>query len=156
MLLMLEDAELNDMREGYRRLLTATAVAGKGAEQLELMRQEVASGKFQGKASMEAMIEAQIKRGILKLAPCSWGYCAYEQSLSACRGTQHRPNDVTRNPALCASCSNFLVTSEHKSFWEERYQQDEEFLKRENIPEQSRLFVESRIKVSGEILRKLI
>lgn len=152
---MLEDAQIDEVREGYRRLLTAHVVVGKGAERLQEMRAEVAQKSFQGKASMEAMIEAQIERGLLKLAPCSWGYCAYEQSLSACKGSNTRPNEVTRHAGLCASCSNFILTREHLPYWEERFKADEAFLAREDVNEQSRAYVEARISVSTDILRKL-
>lgn len=156
MLAMFQQSQLEQMRTGFARLLSAPIVAGKGAAQFENMRREVQQRTFQGKLTMEAMIEVHIKRGILKLAPCSWGYCVYEQALSACKGTDVRPNEVTRNPSLCAGCSNFVVTQQHRAFWEDRCRRDAEFLAQPDLPEQSRVYVQSRIAVSEEILRKLL
>ncbi len=153
---MLKDSELADMAAGFERLLTAPVVAGKGAPQLEEMRREVAERTFQGKPSLESMIRVIIGKGVLKLAPCNWGYCIYEQSLSACKGTRGRPDDIRRNPGTCATCANFAVTREHKPFWEERYKADEQFLQRSDIPNQSKEYVQARIEVSANILRRLI
>jgi integrase len=156
MLAMLNQSQLEQMRAGFAKLLSAPIIAGKGSAQFENMRREVRQRSFQGKLTMEAMIEEHIKRGILKLAPCSWGYCVYEQSLSACKGTHARPNEVTRNPSLCGSCSNFVVTPVHRPFWEDRCRSDAEFLAQPDLPEQSRAHVQSRMVVSEEILRKLL
>lgn len=156
MLAMLRQSQLEQMRAGFAKLLSAPIIAGKGSAQFENMRREVQQRSFQGKLTMEAMIEVHIKRGSLKLAPCSWGYCVYEQALSACKGTDARPNEVTRNPSLCADCSNFVVTPEHRTFWEDRCRKDAEFLVHPDLPEQSRAYAQSRMVVSEEILRKLL
>lgn len=156
MLAMFETSQLEQVRTGFAKLLSAPIIAGKGAAQFENMRREVQLRTFQGKLTMEAMIDVHVKRGTLKLAPCSWGYCVYEPALSACKGTTSRPNEVTRNPSLCASCSNFVVTPQHRTFWEDRYRGDSEFLIKSNLPEQTRAYVQSRLKMSEEILRKLL
>lgn len=156
MLALFKESDLEQMRAGFAQLLTSPVVAGKGAAQFEEMRREVQQRTFQGKSSMEAMIDVYIKRGTLKLAPCSWGYCVYEQSLSACKGSVNRPNDVTRNATLCGGCSNFVVTPRHHAFWDERHRSDEEFLARSDIPEQARIHVVARKEVTEGILRRLL
>ena len=156
MLAMLEESQLEQMRAGFAQLLTAPVIAGKGAVQFADMRREVHLRTFQGKPTMEAMIDVHIKRGTLKLAPCNWGYCVYEQALSACKGTIERPNELTRNASLCAGCSNFVVTQRHRAFWEESFRNDTQFLARAHVPEQSRTYVESRIAMTENVLRSLL
>ena len=156
MLPMLRESELEEIKRGYMHLLTAPRIAGKGAAQFDEVRGEVARQTFQGKPTLQAMVESHLKRGVLKLAPCSWGYCVYEQSLSACKGNKVRPNEVTRTPSLCSSCVNFVVTPDQRQFWEERYEADEKFLARSAVNEQSRRYVENRLATTIQIIKSIV
>jgi hypothetical protein len=53
----------------------------------------------------------------LTLGVCDWGFCVYRDEYSACRGDAFGPNLERREPSTCARCKNFVVSSEHRSYW---------------------------------------
>jgi hypothetical protein len=75
--------------------------------------------------------------------------------MSACGGDEKGPNVLQRAPDVCATCSNFSVTEQHRPFWNERLQRDEEFLKHANLPEQTKQVVSARAEHSREVLVSL-
>ncbi len=56
----------------------------------------------------------------LTLGVCDWGFCVYRQEHSACLGSATAPNPLRREPSTCASCRNFVVSKQHRTYWLER------------------------------------
>lgn len=136
-------------------LLSTPAVGGRAGAALSLRRKGVLEGgAFAGKRAVAAMVERLIDEGV-ELAPCSWGYCVYAKSLSACRGDDKGPNPVRRAPDVCAACANFAVTERHRSWWEERARRDEAFLQRPELGAQTVAVVKRRLEHACTVLQGL-
>lgn len=134
-------------------LLEAGKLAGKGKETIEEFKKNKV--RFRGKIALRSTIDDLIQKGT-QIAPCDWGYCLYTPALSACGGNQRRPNEVNRSPEVCGGCANFVVTPQHEAWWNARVAREEEFLKEQKLPEQSRLVTERRLKQSKRILGELL
>ncbi len=136
-------------------LLSMRAVGGKAGAALSLQRRALLeSDAFSGKRAVAQMVERLIDQGI-DLAPCSWGYCVYAKTLSACRGDDKGPNAVRRAPDVCATCANFAVTERHRAWWEERVRRDEAFLQRRELPAQTVAVVKRRLEHACTVLQGL-
>lgn len=149
------DHELMELLEAENRQelantltdLLSNPTAGKGGSALKTL-------SFKGKKGLNSLVESLIDKGV-QVAPCNWGYCIYNVSLSACRGDERGPNEVNRTPEVCASCSNFSVTEKHREWWTERAKRELNFLQREGIPEQTMQIVRKRLDTSNRILREI-
>lgn len=150
---LLSTENVADLAAGLTDILTSQALGGKARLALKESRSKV-SQPFQGKILLGKMVNELIEKGV-KLAPCDWGYCLYDSSMSACRGSREAPNPVNRCPSVCSSCSNFVITEKYRSWWEARMARDVQFSKRSDLPKQTELFVESRIRESRILLTTL-
>ncbi|MFM0188078.1 site-specific integrase [Paraburkholderia nemoris] len=152
---MLSDETAVELERCLTELLSASNVAGRAGERLMAMhRTSNSSRSFKGQAALKSIAQRLIREGVT-LAPCDWGYCVYVSDLSACKGDHSGPNPVRRNPTTCGTCSNFSATEIHRPWWEQKYRQEEEFLRRDDLPEQTRTIVEARFRVTARILRDI-
>jgi len=138
-------------------LLSVRTVGGRAGAALSLSLQQRAVGKghaFAGKRAVAEMVERLIDQGV-DLAPCSWGYCVYAKTFSACRGDDRGPSPVRRAPDVCAACANFAVTERHRAWWEERVRRDEAFLARRDVPAQTVAVVKRRLENACTVLQGL-
>jgi integrase len=150
---ILDDENRADLAQGLMDMLSGATLGGKGAASLSKMRESVeAAAKFSGRTSLQTIVDRMIEQGV-KLAPCDWGYCLYQEEVSACRGTASGPNPINRCPSTCSSCQNFAVTDKSRPWWEERYRREEAFLQRPNLPEQTRAVAQSRLNETTLLLR---
>ncbi|WP_293778790.1 hypothetical protein [uncultured Oxalicibacterium sp.] len=150
---LLRDENQREMREGLTDLLNATVIGGKAGDKLMKFRQ--AQSSFNGKAALTNMVDQLIQDGVV-LAPCDWGYCVYAKDLSMCGGSEVGPNAERRSPSVCASCKNFAVTKAYSAWWERRYEQQEGFLRKEMLPDQTRRVVERQFDFTKQILSSLV
>lgn len=153
---LLREEDRADLAEALMDLLSSGTLGGKaGKNVMNLTRQDL-SGKsfFRGKRSLRAIVDKMIDDGV-RLAPCDWGYCVYSKATSACGGDDTGPNRLRRAPDVCATCSNFSVTDKHKSYWNERLQRDDEFLRRPDLPDQTKQVVRTRAAHSRAVLVSL-
>ncbi len=136
-------------------LLSASTIGGRAGAALSRHQPTMSKGHaFAGKRAVAEMVERLIDQGV-DLAPCSWGYCVYAKTFSACRGDDKGPNPVRRAPDVCATCANFAVTERHRAWWEERVRRDEVFLARPGIPAQTVTVVKRRMEHACTVLRGL-
>lgn len=150
---LLAEQDRREVARGLEQLLTCDSLGGKAASAIERIRDEVA--RFRGRKSLKPLVSDLIDKGV-QLAPCDWGYCVYSKTHSACRGDDRGPNEIYRSPDVCGGCRNFVVTAEHRSWWEARVRDEEEFLARPGLPEQTRLLVEGRLRTSRNVLAQLV
>jgi len=73
----------------------------------------------------------------LTLGVCDWGFCVYRQEHSACLGSTSEPNPVRREPSTCATCRNFVVSAEHRSYWLDQANRHEALLNDSALPTQT-------------------
>lgn len=153
---LLEEEDREDLARTLTNLLSSSRTAGKAAARIEEYRQAHRTDPaFAGKAGLRPLVESLVAKGI-KMAPCSWGYCVYSESHSACQGDAIGPNEILRAPDVCATCANFVVTQEHHAWWNDRVRREEQFLVRKGLSVQATELVEKRLKDSKTILRGLV
>lgn len=110
--------------------------------------------KLAGKIVTAVDVKVMLARGTV-LVPCQWGVCMYRQETSACMGTRTEPNPINRSPEICFTCSNFISTPKHKLWWDDFRKDSEMLLKQSNLPEQTRLIVQSRLDSAIVILKTI-
>ncbi|MFK0377458.1 site-specific integrase [Pandoraea sp. NPDC090278] len=149
---LLAEYDRKELAKGLESILTSSKVGGNGAHALERIRHE--AGRFRGKKSLRSLIDKLIDDG-MQLAPCDWGYCIYTMAHSACHGDADGPDAVNRCPEVCSGCKNFVVTEKHRMWWEVRVREDEAFLRRKGLPEQTRQILLRRVRSSLGVLRHI-
>ncbi|MFC4522148.1 tyrosine-type recombinase/integrase [Cupriavidus pinatubonensis] len=138
---LLEQEDRDDLARTLTSLMQSSRMGGKAAERInEFRRQYQKDPSFAGKAVPQTLVDNLVRRGI-KIAPCDWGYCVYSESHSACRGDAIGPNEVLRAPDVCSTCANFVVTTEHQAWWNDRVIREETFLTQRGLPEQTQILV---------------
>lgn len=154
---LISEEDRADLAEALMDLLSSGVLGGKAGEKMMTMSKHLPFGRtsFRGKKSLSVTVDKLIKDGI-SLAPCDWGYCVYSKAMSACGGDDKGPNPLRRAPDVCATCSNFSVTERHRPYWNERLRRDEEFLRRQELPDQTRQVASSRAAHSREVLVSLL
>lgn len=153
---LLEEEDREDLARTLTNLLSSSRMAGKAAARIKDYRRTRRNDpSFAGKAGLHTLVESLVAKGI-KMAPCSWGYCVYSESHSACQGDAIGPNDLFRAPDICATCANFVVTPEHQAWWNDRVRREEQFLAQKGLSMQATKLVEKRLKNSRTILRGLV
>lgn len=150
---LLAESDRKELAKGLEAILTSRAVGGNGALALTQLRESVAG--FRGKRSLTSLINRLIDEGV-QLAPCDWGYCVYSMANSACHGDNDGPNVVNRCPDVCSGCKNFVVTEEHRMWWEGRVRDDEAFLDRSGLPEQTKQVLMRRVNASLGVLTRIV
>lgn len=150
---LIDEESRKDLATGLSDLLVSPHVAGKGGAALAAYKKSY-SPTLRGKLSLKKMVDDLIKKGV-QLAPCDWGYCVYAQALSACNGDERGPNKERRAADVCSACSNFAVTERHRAWWEQRFEQDEAFLKQAGLPNQTVIWVERRLSNTSGVIRGL-
>jgi len=154
---LLSEQDRADLAEALMDLLSSGVVGGKAGKNITQFAEEASGGKasFRGKRSLDVAVDKLIEGGI-RLAPCDWGYCVYSKAMSACGGNDMGPNAVQRAPDVCATCQNFSVTERHRPFWNQRATRDEEFLKRQNLSDQTKQVVLARVARSRDVLLSIM
>jgi integrase len=150
---MLSEEGRLDLARNLMDLLVAPHAAGKAADAIAKARSLVPT--FKGRKGLERFVDKLIDDGV-QLAPCDWGYCVYSQALSACHGDSRGPNEARRSPDVCSTCANFAVTHQHRPWWEARLRQDDEFLERPGLTEQTVTWVKRRRANSAKIVAGLL
>jgi integrase len=150
---LLAEQDRIELARGLEQLLTCENLGGKAAPAVRQIRESART--FRGRKSLTALVNDLIAHGV-KLAPCDWGYCVYSKVYSACSGDDRGPNPAYRSPDVCAGCANFTVAAEHRPWWEERVRAEEAFLAHSDLPEQTRVLVEGRVRKSRNVLAGLI
>ncbi|AET88013.1 Phage integrase [Burkholderia sp. YI23] len=151
---LVDEEGRKDLAKGLEDILQQEFVAGKAGRSLQSFKKSIGENRFRGRLGLKYLIDKLIDDGV-QLAPCDWGYCVYSQSVSACKGTLTAPNEANRSPEVCSNCANFVVTESHRIWWSERYERDKQFIQQPEVSEQSREWVERRIRATEKVLRDL-
>lgn len=153
---LLREEDRRELARALTDLLASNRLGGRGAMKIsELQNSQNRTPQFAGKRTTEALVDRLISDGVY-LAPCDWGYCVYSKSLSACHGDDQGPNQLNRTAEVCSGCANFVVTPSHLHWWNNRSKTDEEFLRRSDLPDQTRQLVMKRQERTKKILQDLV
>jgi hypothetical protein len=91
----------------------------------------------------------------LTLGVCDWGFCVYRQENSACLGSTTGPNALRREPSTCASCRNFAVSAQHRSYWLEQARRHEVLLNEPALPTQTLKIARERLNEALAMVRSI-
>jgi hypothetical protein len=91
----------------------------------------------------------------LTLGVCDWGFCVYRQEHSACLGSTTGPNALRREPSTCASCRNFAVSTQHRSYWLEQARRHEGLLNEPDLPTQTLKIARERLNEALAMVRSI-
>lgn len=149
---LLSEADRRELAASLEHLLSCGTIVGGGAAGLEEVRNDL---KFKGKRALKSVVKALVGKGV-KIAPCDWGFCMYNEAYSACGGDKVGPNEVKRSPDVCAGCKNFAVTERHRHWWEDRVKREANFLSQKGLPEQTVMLVNRRLARSKEVLKDIV
>jgi hypothetical protein len=108
--------------------------------------------RFAGEIRSTKDVLLLLGRGV-KLIPCQWGVCNYNQELSACEGSKEEPNPEKKTPQVCSRCSNFLATPKHEIWWQQYYDDSLKWLSLSGLPAQTRHILTIRMQQADKILR---
>ncbi len=109
---------------------------------------------FIGQCRSSRDVKKLLAKGAL-LVPCQWGLCLYRQETSACSGSKKGPDPSNRTPAICKGCTNFLATPRHAQWWRDYEEDSLRVLKQKNIPMQTKMILEERLKDAQSVLKSI-
>ncbi|MFM0178743.1 site-specific integrase [Paraburkholderia aspalathi] len=151
---LLAEENQRELTKCLTEIVSSKKLGGKAGERVEQALLRIQS-RFRGSTSVSSAVDELIDEGVV-VAPCDWGYCLYVSDLSSCNGSAKEPNAVQRNPTTCGGCANFVVTPEHRVWWERKYASEQSFLLRNDISEQAREVVAIRFRTTASVLSSLI
>ena len=143
---------VQDSHAAFEAMLSAESLAGKAGREISQTRArfygEMTDNDIQKIAIM--CVDAGLQLGV-----CDWGFCVYRPEYSACHGTIHGPNPVQREPGTCMKCKNFVVTENHKGYYEGQRERYRPLMQKKGIPEQTREVATARYNEATQIIRSL-
>jgi hypothetical protein len=77
------------------------------------------------------------------------------QEHSACLGSTSGPNPILREPSTCARCRNFVVTVDHRPYWEGQVQRHRALLDHPDLPRQTLKIGRDRLTEATKILSSI-
>jgi hypothetical protein len=81
--------------------------------------------------------------------------CVYRQEHSACLGSTIGPNALRREPSTCASCRNFAVSAQHRSYWLEQARRHELLLNEPVLPTRTLKIARERLNEALAMVRSI-
>jgi integrase len=138
--------------DSWEHMLSAPILGGRAGEEILATRP-----RFHGthmKQEVRAYARLLSEAG-LSLGVCDWGFCAYRREHSACLGTVMGPNPVRREPSTCARCRNFVLSTRHRSYWEDQAQRYERLLREPMLPTQTLKIARQRLGEALGLLRAI-
>jgi hypothetical protein len=102
------------------------------------------------KSYARLLVEAGLTLGV-----CDWGFCVYREEYSACRGDAFGPNAERREPSTCARCKNFVISSEHHSYWLDQARRYEALLRDPSLPTQTLKIARERLTEALSMVRSI-
>ena len=136
----------------WEQMLTTPRLGGRAGEEILAKRPRFRGARM--KHDIKRYARMLIDSG-LTLGVCDWGFCVYRQEHSACLGSTMGPDPVRREPSTCASCRNFAVSVEHRSYWLEQVERHEALLNEPDLPTQTLKIARERLNEARAMLRSI-
>jgi len=136
----------------WEHMLSEPRLGGRAGQQIVAQRP-----RFHG-AHMKQDIRSYARllaNAGLTLGLCDWGFCIYRQQHSACLGTALGPNPVRREPCTCSRCRNFVVSTEHRPYWEDQERRYKALLNEPALPRQTLQIARERLVEALAMLRSI-
>ena len=117
-ILLQNDIAAETAREILEVASTNVITGGKGDEIRKPL--QTFRGLFASDQKFIEIVSKAVANEHLKVFPSEWGICFYHQRASNCGGGISAPNYAIRNPSVCCSCKNLVITEAHRPYHEWR------------------------------------
>jgi len=136
----------------WEHMLSVPQLGGRAGAELVAKRPQFRgrSIKQDVRSYARLLVEAGLTLGV-----CDWGFCVYREEYSACRGDAFGPNPEWREPSTCARCKNFVISSEHRSYWLDQAKRHEALLRDPSLPTQTLKIARERLAEALSMVRSI-
>lgn len=149
----IEEHILEQSVSAWEQMLSATVLGGRAGSHIMAKRPRFRGAKM--KQDLRSFAQLLVQAG-LTLGVCDWGFCVYRQEHSACLGSATEPNPIYREPSTCVRCRNYVVTEQHRSYWQEQVERHQALLHEPNLPRQTLKIARDRLTEATKVLRSLM
>jgi integrase len=147
------DAHILDQSvSAWEHMLSTPELGGRAGEEILAQRPRFRGARL--KRDLKSYARTLVNAGLV-LGVCDWGFCVYRQDHSACLGNAAGPDPVRREPATCARCKNFVLSSEHRPYWLDQARRHEALLNEPALPTQTLKIVRERLTQARTLLKSL-
>jgi len=148
----IEDHILEQSVFAWEEMLSAPALGGRAGSHIMAKRPRFRGLKM--KQDLRSFAQLLVQAG-LTLGVCDWGFCVYRQEHSACLGSTTEPNPIYREPSTCVRCRNYVVTENHRPYWQEQVERHQALLNEPELPRQTLKIARDRLTEATKVLRSL-
>jgi integrase len=148
----IEEHILEQSVSAWEQMLSAPVLGGRAGTHIMAKRP-----RFRGvtmKQDLRSFAQLLVQAG-LTLGVCDWGFCVYRQEHSACLGSATEPNPVYREPSTCVRCRNYVITEQHRVYWQEQVERHQALLHEPDLPRQTLKIARDRLTEATKVLRSL-
>jgi integrase len=148
----IEAGILEQSVSAWEHMLSAPQLGGRAGAEILVKRPRFRGARM--KQDLKRYARMLVDSG-LTLGVCDWGFCVYRQEHSACLGSTTGPNPLRREPSTCASCRNFVVSTQHRAYWLEQACRHEALLNEPALPTQTLKIARERMKEALAMVRSI-
>jgi hypothetical protein len=148
----IEAGILEQSVSAWEHMLSAPQLGGRAGAEILAKRPRFRGARM--KQDLKRYARMLVDSG-LTLGVCDWGFCVYRQEYSACLGSTTGPNPLRREPSTCASCRNFVVSKQHRTYWLEQALRNEALLNEPALPTQTLKIARERLKEALAMVRSI-
>jgi integrase len=148
----IEEHILEQSVSAWEQMLSAPTLGGRAGAHIMAKRPRFRGLKM--KQDLRSFAQLLVQAG-LTLGVCDWGFCVYRQEHSACLGSATEPNPIYREPSTCVRCRNYVVTEQHRSYWQEQVERHQALLNEPDLPRQTLKIARDRLTEATKVLRSI-
>lgn len=136
----------------WEHMLTTPRLGGRAGAEILAQRPRFHGRRLRQdlKSYARLLVDAGLTLGV-----CDWGFCVYRQDHSACLGNASGPNPVRREPSTCARCKNFVLSEEHRPYWNAQVLRHEALLNEPALPTQTLKIARERLNEARAMLKSM-
>jgi hypothetical protein len=148
----IDEGILEQSVSAWEHMLSTPQLGGRAGAEILAKRPRFRGARM--KQDLKRYARMLVDSG-LTLGVCDWGFCVYRQEHSACLGSTTGPNALRREPSTCASCRNFAVSTQHRSYWLEQARRHEGLLNEPDLPTQTLKIARERLNEALAMVRSI-
>jgi hypothetical protein len=148
----IDEGILEQSVSAWEHMLSTPQLGGRAGAEILAKRPRFRGARM--KQDLKRYARMLVDSG-LTLGVCDWGFCVYRQENSAGLGSTTGPNALRREPSTCASCRNFAVSTQHRSYWLEQARRHEGLLNEPDLPTQTLKIARERLNEALAMVRSI-
>lgn len=136
----------------WEQMLSAPTLGGRAGAHIMAKRPHFSGVKL--KQDIRSFAQLLVQAG-LTLGVCDWGFCVYRQEHSACLGSAAEANPLYREPSTCVRCRNYVISEQHRGYWQQQVERHRSLLNEPGLPRQTLKIARDRLTEATRVLRSL-